>query len=87
MPLSLLVVLQAGLPMQLACGTSLLLIVVDALVALGHWPQQSLPLMLPLLLVPAVGAALGQRLAPRLRERRCALPGCFLVSAQSLRAC
>jgi hypothetical protein len=38
-------VLLAGLPMQLACGTSLLLIVVNALVAwaaLGHWPQQSL---------------------------------------------
>ena len=35
-------VLLAGLPMQLACGTSLLLIVVNALVALaalGHWPQ------------------------------------------------
>ena len=59
--------------MQLACGTSLLLIVVNALVALaalGHWPQQSLPLMLPLLLGGAVGAALGQRLAPRLSDRR-----------------
>jgi hypothetical protein len=66
-------VLLAGLPMQLACGTSLLLIVVNALVALaalGHWPQQSLPLMLPLLLGGAVGAALGQRLAPRLSDRR-----------------
>ena len=59
--------------MQLACGTSLLLIVVNALVALvalGHWPQQSLPLMLPLLLGGAVGAALGQHLAPRLSDRR-----------------
>jgi hypothetical protein len=59
--------------MQLACGTSLLLIVVNALVALvalGHWPQHSLPLMLPLLLGGAVGAAVGQRLAPRLSDRR-----------------
>jgi uncharacterized membrane protein YfcA len=66
-------VLLAGLPMQLACGTSLLLIIVNALVALvalGHWPQQSLPLMVPLLLGGAVGAALGQRLAPRLSDRR-----------------
>ena len=66
-------VLLAGLPMQLACGTSLLLIAVNALVALvalGHWPQQSLPLMLPLLLGGAVGAAAGQRLAPRLSDRR-----------------
>jgi hypothetical protein len=66
-------VLLAGLPMQLACGTSLLLIVVNALVALaalGHWPQQSLALMLPLLLGGAVGAAVGQRMAPRLSDRR-----------------
>ncbi len=66
-------VLLAGLPMQLACGTSLLLIVVNALVALmalGHWPQQSLPLMLPLLLGGAVGAAAGQHLAPRLSDHR-----------------
>ena len=66
-------VLLAGLPMQLACGTSLLLIVVNALVALvalGHWPQQSLPLMLPLLLGGAVGAAVGQRMAPHLSDRR-----------------
>lgn len=74
-------VLLAGLPMQLACGTSLLLIVVNALVALvalGHWPQQSLPLMLPLLLGGAVGAAVGQRLAPRLSDRRLrrGLPPC-----------
>jgi uncharacterized membrane protein YfcA len=66
-------VLLAGLPMQLACGTSLLLIVVNALVALaalGHWPQQSLPLMAPLLLGGAVGAAVGQRMAPHLSDRR-----------------
>jgi uncharacterized membrane protein YfcA len=65
-------VLLAGLPMQLACGTSLLLIVVNAMVALaalGHWPQQSLPLLLPLLVGGAGGAAAGQRLAPHLSDR------------------
>ena len=66
-------VLLAGLPMQLASGTSLLLIAVNALVALaalGHWPTQSLPLMLPLLAGGAVGAVVGQRLAPHLSDRR-----------------
>ena len=66
-------VLLAGLPMQLASGTSLLLIAVNALVALGalgHWPAQSLPLMLPLLAGGAVGAVVGQRLAPHLSDRR-----------------
>jgi len=66
-------VLLAGLPMQLASGTSLLLIAVNALVAfaaLGHWPAQSLPLMVPLLVGGAVGAVIGQRLAPRLSDRR-----------------
>jgi uncharacterized membrane protein YfcA len=66
-------VLLAGLPMQLASGTSLLLIAVNALVAfaaLGHWPAQSLSLMLPLLAGGAVGAMLGQRLAPHLSDRR-----------------
>jgi uncharacterized membrane protein YfcA len=41
-------VLLAGLPMQLASGTSLLLIAGNALVALaalGHWPAASLPLL------------------------------------------
>ena len=66
-------VLLAGLPMQLASGTSLLLIAVNALVALGalgHWPAQSLPLMLPLLAGGALGAVVGQHLAPHLSDRR-----------------
>jgi uncharacterized membrane protein YfcA len=66
-------VLLAGLPMQLASGTSLLLIAVNALVALGalgHWPSQSLPLILPLLAGGAIGAVVGQRLAPHLSDRR-----------------
>jgi uncharacterized membrane protein YfcA len=66
-------VLLAGLPMQLASGTSLLLIAVNALVALGalgHWPAASLPLMLPLLIGGALGAVVGQRLAPHLSDRR-----------------
>lgn len=66
-------VLLAGLPMALASGTSLLLIAINALVAfaaLGHWPGSSLPLMAPLLLGGAGGARLGQRLAPRLSDRR-----------------
>jgi uncharacterized membrane protein YfcA len=66
-------VLLAGLPMQLAGCTSLLLIAVNALVAfaaLGHWPAQSLPLLFPLLLGGALGALIGQRLAPLLPDRR-----------------
>lgn len=66
-------VLLAGLPMQLASGTSLLLIAVNALVALGalgHWPAQSLPLMVPLLTGGTLGAVVGQRLAPHLSDRR-----------------
>jgi uncharacterized membrane protein YfcA len=66
-------VLLAGLPMQLAGCTSLLLIAVNALVAfaaLGHWPAQSLPLLLPLLLGGALGALIGHRLAPHLPDRR-----------------
>jgi hypothetical protein len=66
-------VLLAGLPMALASGTSLLLIAVNALVAfaaLGHWPATGLPWMVPLLLGGAIGATLGQRLAPHLSERR-----------------
>ena len=66
-------VLLAGLPMALASGTSLLLIAVNALVALvalGHWPATSLPLMAPLLGGGAIGGLLGQRLAPHLNDRR-----------------
>jgi uncharacterized membrane protein YfcA len=66
-------VLLAGLPMQLASGTSLLLIAVNALVAmaaLGHWPESSLPLMAPLLIGGAIGAVVGQRLAPHLSDQR-----------------
>ena len=66
-------VLLAGLPMALASGTSLLLLALNALVALaalGHWPGASLPLMLPLLIGGAVGAVVGQVLAPQLSDRR-----------------
>lgn len=66
-------VLLAGLPMPLASGTSLLLIAVNALVAfaaLGHWPASSLPLLLPLVIGGAIGALVGQRLAPQLNERK-----------------
>ncbi len=66
-------VLLAGLPMPLASGTSLLLIAVNAVVALlavGHWPTASLPLVLPLALGGVVGGTLGQRLGPQLREQR-----------------
>lgn len=66
-------VLLGGLPMALASGTSLLLIAVNALVALaalGHWPATSLPLVAPLLVGGAIGASVGQRLAPQLNDRR-----------------
>ncbi len=66
-------VLIAGLPMAVASGTSLLLIAVNAMVALaalGHWPATSLPLMAPLLAGGAIGAVVGQRLAPLLSELR-----------------
>ncbi|MGL6134404.1 MAG: sulfite exporter TauE/SafE family protein [Prochlorococcaceae cyanobacterium] len=66
-------VLLAGLPMAVASGTSLLLIASNALVALlalGHWPGQVLPLLIPLLLGGAVGAVAGQWLAPHLPELR-----------------
>lgn len=66
-------VLLAGLPMALAGGTSLLLIAVNALVALaalGHWPTAHLVLVLPLLAGGALGAVGGHWLAPHLCDRR-----------------
>ena len=66
-------VLLAGLPMPLASGTSLLLIAVNALVALaalGTWPAGALPLLAPLLGGGAIGAVVGQRLAPHLADRQ-----------------
>ncbi|MFQ6538197.1 MULTISPECIES: sulfite exporter TauE/SafE family protein [Aphanothece] len=66
-------VLIAGLPMALASGTSLVLIAVNAgvaLLALGHWPSSAVPLLLPLLVGGAAGAFLGQWLAPHLPDRR-----------------
>jgi uncharacterized membrane protein YfcA len=66
-------VLLAGLPMQLASGTSLLLIATNSLVALaalGHWPGPQLPLLFPLVGGGVLGAMVGQRLAPHLPERR-----------------
>ncbi len=66
-------VLLAGLPMNLASGTSLLLIATNSLVALaalGHWPAAELPLLLPLIGGGALGALAGQRLAPHLPDLR-----------------
>ncbi len=66
-------VLLAGLPMLAASCTSLVLICLNALVALlaqGHWPAASLPTLAPLLLGGMVGSLLGQQLAPHLRERQ-----------------
>jgi uncharacterized protein len=66
-------VLLAGLPMPLATGTSLVLIITNSLVALaalGHWPAAHWPLLLPLVGGGAIGAVIGQRLAPRLSDHR-----------------
>ena len=80
-------VLLAGLPMALASGTSLLLIAVNGLVALaalGHWPQASLPLLLPLLAGGAAGALAGQRLAPHLSDRHLRRGFCLLLIASAV---
>ena len=64
-------VLLAGLPMHRASGTSLLLIVLNSLVAfvaLGHWPGGVLSSLVPLLLGGGLGVWIGQALAPLLRE-------------------
>lgn len=66
-------VLLAGLPMPLASGTSLVLIITNSLVALwalGQWPSHELPVMLPLVAGGAVGAVLGQWLAPYLSDTK-----------------
>ena len=66
-------VLLAGLPMQLASGTSLLLIATNSLVALaalGQWPTAHLPLLFPLVGGGFLVAVVGQRLAPHLPEVR-----------------
>ena len=65
-------VLLAGLPMQLASGTSLLLLSVNslvALVAIGHWPDHGYTDVLVLVSGGLIGAAVGQWLAPRSSER------------------
>ena len=66
-------VLLAGLPMQLATGTSLVLIALSspvALIVLDDWPVAQLPLILPILGGGVAGALIGQRLAPHLGERQ-----------------
>ena len=80
-------VLLAGLPMQLASGTSLLLIALNSLVALlalGHWPAEQFPIVLPLLIGGGVGAVVGQRLAPHLKERQLRLGFAALLIGSSL---
>jgi uncharacterized membrane protein YfcA len=65
-------VLLAGLPMQLASGTSLLLLSVNslvALVAIGHWPAQGFTALLWLVGGGLIGATVGQWVAPRSPER------------------
>ena len=65
-------VLLAGLPMQLASGTSLLLLSVNslvALVAIGHWPAAGITSLLWLVGGGLIGAVMGQWLAPRSSER------------------
>lgn len=80
-------VLLAGLPMPLASGTSLVLIALNSLVALlalGHWPAEQLPLVGPLLIGGGVGAVIGQRLAPHLKERQLRLGFAGLLIGSAL---
>ena len=80
-------VLLAGLPMQLASGTSLLLIALNSLVALlalGHWPADQLSLVLPLLIGGVAGAVVGQRLAPHLKDRQLRLGFAALLIGSAL---
>jgi hypothetical protein len=70
-------VLLAGLPMQPASGTSLLLIATNSLVALaalGHWPTAHLPILFPLVGGGFLGAVVGQRLGAAHRIRGLATP-------------
>jgi len=83
-------VLLAGLPMPLATGTSLVLIFANALVALlalGHWPAAHLPLLLPLVGGGAIGALIGQTIAPRLPERMLRLGFSVLLIGSALLTC
>jgi uncharacterized membrane protein YfcA len=80
-------VLLSGLSMGIASGTSLLLIAINALVAmvaLGHWPSDSLPLMAPLLLGGAAGAITGQKLAPHLKDQQLRLGFAALLVGSAL---
>lgn len=80
-------VLLAGLPMQLASGTSLVLIALNSLVALGalgHWPAERFPLVIPLLIGGAVGGLVGQALAPHLKDRQLRIGFAVLLVSAAL---
>ena len=80
-------VLLAGLPMQMASGTSLVLIALNSLVALGalgHWPAERLPLVIPLLIGGAVGGLVGQALAPHLKDRQLRIGFAVLLVSAAL---
>jgi uncharacterized membrane protein YfcA len=80
-------VLLAGLPMPRASGTSLVLLSLNsvvALIAIGRWPSQTVDVLLPVAVGGAVGAILGQWLAPRLPERLLQRGFAALVVASAL---